>query len=159
VSKSGSGFAALLGLGDRPAAQPPAPLDYIERYELLRLRSCELHPLPDTLTSEREEIEALRAALRRELEAVRAVTQDSPLPYTVEPVVELCWRRPLAEEKRKADENAREEDARKQREADEDRFAYLRQKRDHERGLAKLLAAAHITLTAAEREEQDALRK
>ena len=142
-----------------PAAAPAAqPLDFNERCELIGLRQCELH-VPATFASEREELDALRAELQRELAKVRALTEDQPLAYSLDPVSELSSRRTLAEQRRKADEAAREEKARKEREAEQARLTYERQQRDDERDRAQRFAAAHTTLTAAERQEEDALRK
>lgn len=158
MTTSKSGFTATV------AHLFAEPLDFAERTELLRLRQCNLRLPQTTFASERDELTALRASLEQELEEVRALTtKDWPLPYAVEPVAELYWRRPLAERKRQADkaaaEAAKEEKDRKKREADEERLTYLRQKRDHDRALARRMAAEHTTLTAIERKEQDTLRK
>jgi hypothetical protein len=129
-----------------------------ERRELHRLRQCKLH-VPAMFASEREELDALRAEFQRELAEARALTEAWPLVYVDDPVEELFWRRPLAEQRRKADEAAREEEARKERDAEQARLTYERQQRDEEGERAHRIAAAHTTLTAAERQEEDALRK
>ena len=97
--------------------------------------------------------------MQRELAEVRALTEAWPLVYVDDPVEELFWRRPLAEQRRKADEAAREEEARKERDAEQARLTYERRQRDEESDRAQRIAAAHTTLTAAERQEEDALRK
>jgi hypothetical protein len=159
MTASGSAFA-LVG---RMFAEPAEPLDFAEPFELDRLRQCNLHLPETTFASEREELTALRASLEHELAEVRALTEkDWPLSYAVEPVAELFWRRPLAEQKRQADEDAKEEKARKKREADEERLAYLRQKHDHKRdeeqARKKRESAAH-TLDFSERFELYRLRQ
>lgn len=152
MSKRQSGlFDGIAALGRLAAASAPAPLEFFETSELHHLRRCELHV--GTFTSERAELDALRAELQRELAEARALTEkDWPLSYAVEPVAELYWRRPLVERKRKADEAAREEKDRKKREADEVRLAGLRAQKDAEKRASA--AAEEEARLKLEREEE-----
>ena len=183
MSKPAAGLTSLANIARRVKAAQP--LDYTETFDLHRLRQCKLH-VPETFASEREELDALRAELERELAEVRALTEkDSPLSYAVDPVTELYWRRPLATKKREADEAAQEEKARKKRETDEERHTYARQKRqadekeaeedarlkreaDEERRTyarqkrqhdKRIAEEAHLTLSAPELAWQEHLRK
>ena len=106
--------------------RPPKPLDFLETYELLQMRSAVISL--KTYKTEREELDALRAIVQCELEVVRALTQDLPW-YANDPIAELLWRRPFAEAKAKAEETAREETARLKREAEEERLVGLRAKK------------------------------
>ena len=123
-------------------------LDVSELYELNRLRLCNLRA-PETFASERDELVALRTSLQHELALARAVTQkDWPLSYSVNPIDEFLWRRPIAEKMRKAEDAAREEKARLKREADEERLTYRRQKLAHEKKVAAEAARNSVTTAA-----------
>jgi hypothetical protein len=134
------------------------PLSLSEQLDLDRLRLCKL-TVP-ACASEREELGALRADFDRELAALRAFTEKSyPLAYPIDPVAELYWRRECAKHKRRVDEVAEEEKAvaeeekaRKKREADEERFVYLHQKKQHEARLKR--EAEEMQRRQAEEERQ-----
>ena len=140
-----SSFKGFAALGRLAAAAPAAtPLDLAEVYELFSLRerfspSMEQYVRGGSPEAEHAELAALRATLARELEAARVQTAETPTPWHLadDPLRELIWRRPLAEAKVKAEEEAREEKARLKREADEERLAGLRARRKAEADAAK----------------------
>jgi len=118
----------------------PAPLTFAEHYDLIVLQREFTPRTPATYATQREELEALRSLLQGELQEARALTQDSPTPwsYAHNPALELKFRRPLAEAKVKAEEEAANKKARLKREAGEERLAGLQAKKAFEVQQARL---------------------